>query len=229
MTSPARSDLASLFTQPGGTESFRQGVILAFNSSTGANQVQVGGAVLENLPILVGGDTVNFGPGDVVILLKFRSSWAILGRIVVPGNENLTATAVDFYSNATFGATPFNITTSFSTAASVTITTPAWANSLLLYATSLVNVTNPTAGTDFLRLITDINGNGGGESIHGVDPGKFAAVAAPVARELRKTYPSPFTLSGSTQVDVRVRSNTGAWSAGGNAAFLNVIGIFRRI
>jgi len=228
MTTPARADLTNLFAPPAGPEPFRQGEVLSFDPATGANTVSVGGAVLSDLPILNQGDTVNFVPGDAVILLKYRSSWAILGRIIAPGGEALSTVAVDFAGGgASATPAPFTITGSFATQGSATLTTPAWANSLLIFATSTVIASNTSGSTDSLRLITDINGSGGGESIHQCPDSNFRTVIAPVARELGAT--SGFPLGASTQLDVRVKSNGNTWTNGGIAAFLNYIAVYRKV
>lgn len=82
----ARSDdLAPLFT-PGATPAvgFRQGVVVTWNGVTFANEVTVGGSTVVNLPVLNLADSASIVPGDVVAILTFGSSWAILGRFTVP-------------------------------------------------------------------------------------------------------------------------------------------------
>ena len=59
-----------------------KGVLDAYDSGTGENTVSVAGGTLENLPRLDTGVTLT--AGDVVVLIRLRSSWAILGRIVAP-------------------------------------------------------------------------------------------------------------------------------------------------
>ena len=82
----ARSDdLAPLFT-PGAAPAvgFRQGVVVTWDGVTFANEVTVGGSTLTNLPVLNLSDSASIVPGDVVGILTFGSSWAILGRFTVP-------------------------------------------------------------------------------------------------------------------------------------------------
>lgn len=82
----ARSDdLAPILAaKPPAALGFRQGVVVAWNGVTFANEVQVGDAILENLPVLNLADSAGIVPGDVVGILTFGSSWAILGRFTVP-------------------------------------------------------------------------------------------------------------------------------------------------
>lgn len=82
----ARSDdLAPLLAPaPAPAVGYRQGVVVAWDSVTFANQVSVGGATVTNLPLLNSSDASLIVPGDTVGILTFGSSWAILGRFTVP-------------------------------------------------------------------------------------------------------------------------------------------------
>lgn len=234
MTTPSSADLTNLFQAPAGRESYRQGTILTFNPATGANTVQVGGAVLANLPILIGGDTVNLDAGDAVVLLRYASSWAILGRIVIPGNEALQSTAVDFYAasaNADDPGAPglnFAVTTSFISGAIVTVDTPTWANSALIQAVGRHVVQNTTGASNMLRSIVDINGAGGGESFDVIPAGTWGTGMAAVTRELTVGGGGPFELLATTGVENRVRIDSGAdWNC--QDSYLNVSVIFRKV
>lgn len=80
----ASDDLTPLFDPRRGPRvGHRRGIIRAWNSTTAANQVEVDGALVDNLPTL----TTALAPGDVVSILTVGSaarSWVILGRIIVP-------------------------------------------------------------------------------------------------------------------------------------------------
>lgn len=76
-------DLAPLLVpkpQPG--LGIRKAVLTAYDAGTGANTVTVDEVDLVDLPRLDTGAAL--AAGDVVLLLRYRSSWAILGRIVSP-------------------------------------------------------------------------------------------------------------------------------------------------
>jgi len=81
-------DLTSLFTaQPGGPAqpvTYRQGVIQTWNPITLQNTVLVGGTVMQDLPVLGVAEAASFKPGAVVGVQVVGSSWAIIGRFVVP-------------------------------------------------------------------------------------------------------------------------------------------------
>lgn len=225
MITPKHSDLAGLFAPPASSEPFRQGVIEAFNPATGENQVRVGGAVLEDLPILAGGDTINFAAGQVVVLLKYRSSYAILGRVVIPGNQALTATAVGFYADSD-GATTFNITNTYATQGELIIPTPDWANSVLVTAVATATVSNTSGASDTVRHTVRINSADPGETFDQVPDTNYHALASSFFTVLGVGGSQP--LLPETTVSARIRCNGATtWPAGGVASVLNVSAVFR--
>lgn len=79
------NDLAPLLRHAGTPElGYRQGTVVAWDASAGTNQVNVGGTVLDNLPILGGLEATTIRPGDVVGLSRVRSQYFVLGRIAAP-------------------------------------------------------------------------------------------------------------------------------------------------
>lgn len=223
MTTPARADIASLFAAPENAESFRQGVVLTFNPATGANTVSVGGATLTNLPILVGGDTVNYAPGDVVILLKFRSSWAILGRIVVPGSQELTAAAVSFATLSAY-ASNFQVNTTYIARATGTVTVPTWANEASFVVIGLLGAINSTAATGIIQAYVEVDGNNGNVPYMEAP----ATNAVSVTPALAKTI----TVTGGATITARLMASTsvGTWAASASArAGLEGTFIFRKV
>ncbi|MFI6759357.1 hypothetical protein ACIBF5_09475 [Micromonospora sp. NPDC050417] len=60
-------------------------MIVAWNRITCANTVAVAGGTLTNLPILNSTEALLLQPGSVVSLITWQGSWAILGRLVIPG------------------------------------------------------------------------------------------------------------------------------------------------
>lgn len=86
-------DLAPLLAKPGVPEvGFGQGVLLSWDSTSGSNTVQLGGATLTDLPMLAA-STIQLAAGDVVGLLRVRSQYFILGRISPAGGGALTSQA----------------------------------------------------------------------------------------------------------------------------------------
>ena len=81
---------------------YRQGVIVDWDSLTGANVVNVGGTNIENLDVLATSDSIMLAPGDRVLLLKFQSTLCILGRIAPAGTGSIGIRAA---ANAASGFT----------------------------------------------------------------------------------------------------------------------------
>lgn len=87
------SDLAPLLT--GGDPpdvGFRQGILASYNTSTGTNTVLIAGQMFEDLPMLASG-TLAMAPGDQIALLRFGSTYFILGVIRAAGVGTLATRA----------------------------------------------------------------------------------------------------------------------------------------
>jgi hypothetical protein len=88
------TDLSTLFSDPaqGAAQSmqYRQGTIISFNQITLENVVNVGGQNMVNLPVLGVAEAATYVPGAVVGLMIINSSWAIIGRFVVPNTPAAT-------------------------------------------------------------------------------------------------------------------------------------------
>jgi len=82
-------DLVPLLASGGKTGvGFRQGKVLSFNVDTGANTIEVGGAVLHNVPALNVTDAAGLQPGMIVGLLTYQGTWWIIGRVARPGTRD---------------------------------------------------------------------------------------------------------------------------------------------
>lgn len=75
-----------LFPPPSDQLGFRQGTVVSFDLDNGTNTIDVGGAQLTNVPLLNVTDSVSLEPGTVVALLTWKSSWWIIGRVIIPGS-----------------------------------------------------------------------------------------------------------------------------------------------
>lgn len=80
----SNSDITSLFTRNSPDVGYHQGVIQTWNVQTGENTVSVVGSILSNLPMLNITEALVLRPGHVVGLLRFKTNYFILGRIVIP-------------------------------------------------------------------------------------------------------------------------------------------------
>lgn len=80
------------------TIGFRQGVIVSYDQTTGANTVMVGGTTMTDLPILNTSEALLMTSGAVVGILAVGANaktMFILGRIAIPGTADaLTALAM---------------------------------------------------------------------------------------------------------------------------------------
>lgn len=80
---------------PGIPVVWRQGIILSFDQVTLENTVLVGGAEFTNIPVRAVSEAAILRAGSVVGIMCVGSSWAIDGRMVIPGTaEAAEATAL---------------------------------------------------------------------------------------------------------------------------------------
>lgn len=178
MTSP--DDLTSLFTVPDdGTQlPFRQGVVLTFNQSTGSNTVNVGGAILTDVALLNIGDTVNLLPGDIVVLMKLKSSWAILGKVITPGSASLTGNIVSTAVAEGITSGGFTVTTSSLIYAVTlpTFTIPNWCNHVDVVCTATATVNNTTATKTLLTVNAQAGASVGPDALTNIPAGDYGCV-----------------------------------------------------
>jgi hypothetical protein len=90
------NDLAELLTFAGkfgaagrpdtqGPLGFHQGQVVTWNSVTGQNTVAVLGTTVNDVPVLTTADSIMLNVGDTVGILRFKSTYFLLGRIAPPG------------------------------------------------------------------------------------------------------------------------------------------------
>lgn len=95
------SDLVPILTGLGGAGGgmgFRQGTVVEWNPDTAENVILVGTKLIENMPILNTSEASLLVPGDVVGIMTSGSSWAIMGRLVIPGTPE-AATSIQAITN----------------------------------------------------------------------------------------------------------------------------------
>lgn len=215
-------DLTGLLGRPPAPDSgFRQGTVLTFDPESGANTISVAGGLLTDVPVLNIGDLVRIAPGDVVVLLRLRSSWAILGRILPVGSGELLVGQTDMETDSAF-ASNFAITNAFVTRCSSVFTVPDWANSVLVAATLTIGVNNSGTAQSFAPQIL-IDGATSGSIGHFADVG--------VQRSATISYARGNDGPGSTVlVEAQVKSAATTIPAHtSNAAILSALCIYRRI
>lgn len=83
------SDLVPYLAKPNGGGdplSFRQGEVIAWDQETAENVIKVGNGLFENLPCLNTSEASLLVPGDVVGVMIAGSTWAVMGRLIIPGS-----------------------------------------------------------------------------------------------------------------------------------------------
>lgn len=167
-------DLTGLLGAPDGPNSgFRQGVVVTFDPDNGQNTVAVAGGVLTDLPLVNTGAVIDIAAGDVVVLMRLRSSWAILGKIVNPGAEDYGVRAVEVQPLGWFGS-GFALTTSYVTQAGTDLEAPEWANMAAVIAIGTISIWNTSGATRFVQAQTTISLDG---ALTAQSTGHFQSIA----------------------------------------------------
>jgi len=208
---------------------FHVGTVVTFDSATGVNIIRIRGALIDNVPLLNIGDTVNLTPDDNVVVLKYLTGYFILGRVVQPNSEHLATDAVDFdgYPNE---ATNFSLSTTHVSKVTQTYYMPAWARGALLNATVMLNVKNNTAGSTFFytRMLMEVNDgaepdiSGSGMFSNNVPAGEWGFVSSTFSQALTIVPGTKLLVTGQARGDAAVTAETA------NRISLNVSWAYRR-
>lgn len=102
------SDIAPYLVHKEDESAFHQGVVLTWDSLTGQNTVDVAGGILTDVAVLSTGDSIMLAAGDNVFLIRFKSTFFILGRISPAGSGALgirsaASPATGFTNSTTYG------------------------------------------------------------------------------------------------------------------------------
>lgn len=203
---------------------FRQGAVVAFNSNTGQNTIDVGDALLEDVPMLNSGEAVALKAGHNVALLTFSSSWWIMGRITLPGSDQFASASVAFATARDYDA-PVTITTGAPGAikASATLIVPVWADQAMVFAQADATGDNTSAqNDDAFYVYAKIASTNGSENM----------VQVPSNKQLYNGASFSLLINdpGSTiDVGCGMRTNLATWSGGNNRSAINAIALFRSV
>lgn len=144
-------DLSSLFgpaaTGPALPMSFRQGVLTAFNSDTGANTVTLGSSTLTNLPMLVTGAEIGLTAGDNVLLSQMGNTYLIIGKVASVGGSNYGGANLGRNANEVNDAN-FSVNPTGTVVGTLTFTVPGWAHSCQLWMMGQAAIHNNSGGLD---------------------------------------------------------------------------------
>lgn len=162
---------------------FHKGVVKTWDSVTLRNTVEVNGGLLPDLPLLGLADAELIIPGSTVGIVTVGSSWAILGRFVIPNTPEAadatallskrTAAGVVLTQEQTSLATYTNLTT-FGPSVTVTVRSTGrllvmmgcwmqWAAANTIGGDMALNMSGansltPTPGDDSVRSWTSLGG-----------------------------------------------------------------------
>ena len=78
-------DLVPLLESEDSNLGYRQGTVVSWNPNTNANQIRIGNTVIPNIPVITMTDLVAIEPGDSVAVIRFNSTYGIIGRIAEVG------------------------------------------------------------------------------------------------------------------------------------------------
>lgn len=189
---------------------FRQGEVVSFDAEVGTSSVRVGGSVLTDVPFLSQAGQVIYLPGDAVLLVRFKSSWAIVGRYVTP--EAGWSAAIGRYTEITgaYEATPqlgWSLSTSYVTKTSVGIFVPNWAQVATGTASLMAVGRNSTGADDFLNGRIQVNGTTWGGTSGPAVTGKWAGMTAMSHFQLLVTP------GGTLTIDGQLAASGAAWAA----------------
>lgn len=225
------ADLAPLIGAAQGTApdvGFRQATVIAWDAAAGTNAVEIGGTVVRNLPVLNLGDFTILQPGDVVGLLRYRTTYFILGRVIPPSQPDASRAAYD-YDAAGVSQQNFAIASGGTSLAAATINPPTWAGEVMIHATTDASFTNTTAAMQYVYLSVrweSVNGSwGGGENFVQLDPGQWGHLAASAIVNLPR---SSFT-GGSFTVRANMRASASLDAHAANICNVNTSLVYRRV
>lgn len=209
-----RDDLVPLFAHDEPEWGLRQGIILTWDALAGTSTVQVGGAVLTDLPFLSEAGQVFYSAGDPVLLIRYKSSWAIVGRYVAPGAQ--AAIGRYFELTGAYDATPgtnFSLTTSYVTKNTVSVYVPTWARVATGTVSFVANARNSTAAEDFLNARILLAGIPWAGAVSPTVPAGKWGSATVLAH-----FQVLVTPGGTIELEGQLATTTAAWTAHTSAA-----------
>jgi hypothetical protein len=207
---------------------FHVGVITAFNNDTGANTVYVRGANIPNIPMLNSSSTVTLGVGDNVVVLKYRTGYFILGRIISSNSTSFGSEATDF-DGYVYSANNVSISTTLTTKVSQIFVVPTWASGALVNATVHFNMQNNSAVQSlFYTRVTGLIGNTGALDFSSatmfcdVDNTFFGYTASTFSQAVTVFPGEKITISGQVSADVASAADSF------NRCYLTTMLVYRR-
>lgn len=206
---------------------FRQGTVISWDSSTSSNAVEIGGVVVRDLTVLNLGDFTILQPGDVVGLLRYRTTYFILGRVIPPSAPQTDRSVFDYDASGQ-SQQNYAIATTGGKFAPATITPPSWAGEVLVHATADASFNNPGTAAQYVYLSVHwsvgTTDSGGGENFVSVPAGGWGHLAASAIVNLPRSWFG----NGSFTVSANLRSSAALAANASNIVNVNTSLIYRR-
>lgn len=79
------SDIVPLVQSDEANLGYREGTVISWNRETNANQIRIGNTIINDIPVITTSDIVAINPGDSVAVIKYNSTFGIIGRTATPG------------------------------------------------------------------------------------------------------------------------------------------------
>lgn len=229
------SDIAPLLAPSKGKSDigFHQGRVISWNQSTSENVISMAGAVLTNVPVLNGTEPLTLKEGDIVGMLRFKTSYFVLGRIVIPGQSDV-GTLPGLQQGVGDTETFFSIGVEKSNVAQAVFNVPEWANQALVMCTANASVNNTSDGHRFVYLSATVSGGWGGEMFISLEPGQYGHVSAATqylmgAESYDVGLDGPVPLGRQITVAAEMRASGHIEETGANIASVHAIAMFRRV
>lgn len=234
MNSDDISTLISAASKPNNDIGFHQGRVIAWDQATSKNMISMAGAVLTDVPVLNGTEPLLLKEGDIVGMLRFKTSYFVLGRIIVPGQSSLLGTLPGLQQGAGQTEKAFDLTTDPRNVAAKAIMVPEWANQALVMCTVNASVRNTSEGHRFVYLAATVSGGYGGEMYISLESGQFGHVSAATqylmgAESYDVGRDGPVPLGRQITVAARMRASDVMEETTSNIASVHAIAIFRRV
>lgn len=125
-----------------GELSFHQGVVVEWDSITNDNVINVAGTDVPDVPVLSTADAIMMAVGNVVALLRYRSTYFIVGRVALPGITN--AFGMRTGSVALIEGTTSTTFTDLATTGPTVTATVSTSRRVLVIASSFISAANNT-------------------------------------------------------------------------------------
>lgn len=227
-------DLAPLFAgQDKPDVGFHQGRVMSWNLGSSENTISMAGAVLSNVPVLNGTEPLLLKEGDVVGMLRFKTSYFVLGRIIVPGQTEL-GSLPGLQQGVGATETSFSLSSDSVNVASAVFQVPEWANQALVMCNAHATVNNVEATPRFVYLAATVSGGYGGEMYTDIAAGGYGNLGASTqylmgAESYDVGLDGPVGLGSQITVAARMRSGGDTGSSVFNIASVHATVTFRRV